>query len=210
MSRLTEEQQLAVDKSNTNIIVSAGAGSGKTTVLKTRVLRELKEGVNVNDLIILTFTNNAASEMKERIRKTIGDNPEVQEQGELIDSAYITTFDSFAQSLVKKYNYLLNIDKSFTIVDSSIVILEMNRILDEIFDELYISRDTLFEKMIKELTVKNDKDIKKAIINVYHSLTNLIDRKTFLDNYLETLFSRNYIEQAFLEYEKMILRKKTR
>ena len=102
MSSLTPEQQLAVNKKNTNIIVSAGAGSGKTTVLKTRVLRELKEGVNVNDLIILTFTKNAAQEMKERIRKAISNSPEVAEQGELIDSAYITTFDSFAQSLVKK------------------------------------------------------------------------------------------------------------
>ena len=53
---LTVEQQLAVDKSNTNIIVSAGAGSGKTTVLKERVLRELKQGVNISDLIMLQNT----------------------------------------------------------------------------------------------------------------------------------------------------------
>ena len=121
MARLTPEQQLAVDKSDTNIIVSAGAGSGKTTVLKERVLRELKQGVNVNDLIILTFTNNAAQEMKERIRKIISSNPEVSEQALYLDSAYITTFDSFAQSLVKKYNYLLNMSKDFSIVDASIV-----------------------------------------------------------------------------------------
>ena len=71
MSNLTVEQQLAVEKKDTNIIVSAGAGSGKTTVLKKRVERILLSGVNINDLIILTFTNNAASEMKERIRKII-------------------------------------------------------------------------------------------------------------------------------------------
>ena len=53
MSNLTKEQQLAVDKQNTNLIVSAGAGSGKTTVLKERVLRILKQGININDLIIL-------------------------------------------------------------------------------------------------------------------------------------------------------------
>ena len=60
MSNLTVEQQLAVEKKDTNIIVSAGAGSGKTTVLKKRVERILLSGVNINDLIILTFTNNAA------------------------------------------------------------------------------------------------------------------------------------------------------
>ena len=109
MPRLTDEQLLAVNKSDTNIIVSAGAGSGKTTVLKERVLRELKDGVSVNNLIILTFTNNAAREMRERIRKIINSNPEVSAQKTLVDTAYITTFDSFAQSLVKKYNYLLNI-----------------------------------------------------------------------------------------------------
>ena len=61
MPNLTEKQSLAVNKSNTNIIVSAGAGSGKTTVLKTRVERLLMEGVNINELIILTFTNAAAT-----------------------------------------------------------------------------------------------------------------------------------------------------
>ncbi len=208
MSRLTDEQQLAVDKSNTNIIVSAGAGSGKTTVLKTRVLRELKEGINVNDLIILTFTNNAAQEMKERIRKAIADNPEVADQGELIDSAYITTFDSFAQSLVKKYNYLLNIDKNFTIVDEAIVNTEMARILDDIFDELYLSHDPNMEKMIKDLTVKNDEAIKKSIMSIYHSLTNLIDRSSFLDTYMTEFYSSEFTENLFQNYEDSILNKK--
>ena len=60
MSNLTTEQLLAVNKQNTNIIVSAGAGSGKTTVLKERVLRILNQGIDINKLIILTFTNNAA------------------------------------------------------------------------------------------------------------------------------------------------------
>lgn len=207
MSKLTNEQQFAVDKKNTNIIVSAGAGSGKTTVLKTRVLRELKEGVNVNDLIILTFTNNAAQEMKERIRKTINENPEVADQGELIDSAYITTFDSFAQSLVKKYNYLLNVDKSFTIVDAAIVNTEISKILDEIFDELYRNHDELFEKLMKELTVKDDKDIKNSIISVYHSLINLIDRESFLDSYMDIYYKDDFVNSLFLEYEEYILNK---
>ena len=66
MPRWTEEQQLAIDKENTNIIVSAGAGSGKTAVLTARVIRKLKSGVGINHLLILTFTKKAAKEMKER------------------------------------------------------------------------------------------------------------------------------------------------
>ena len=96
MPRWTNEQQLAIDKEGTNIIVSAGAGSGKTAVLSERVVRKLKEGVHVNELLILTFTNKAAEEMKERIRKKINDNIDIKDENNLIDSAYITTFDSFA------------------------------------------------------------------------------------------------------------------
>ena len=96
MPKWTEEQQLAIDKENTNIIVSAGAGSGKTAVLTARVLRKLKSGVNVNELLILTFTNKAAFEMKDRIRKAISKDESIINQLDYIDSSYITTFDSFA------------------------------------------------------------------------------------------------------------------
>ena len=67
----TKEQQLAIDKEGSNIIVSAGAGSGKTAVLTQRVIRKLKDGCHVNRLLVLTFTNEAANEMKSRIRKSI-------------------------------------------------------------------------------------------------------------------------------------------
>ena len=67
----TKEQQEAIDLEGKNIIVSAGAGSGKTAVLTERTLRKLKSGIHINNLLILTFTNAAAMEMKERIRKAI-------------------------------------------------------------------------------------------------------------------------------------------
>ena len=119
MPKWTEEQQLAIDKENTNVIVSAGAGSGKTAVLTTRVVRKLKSGVNINELLILTFTNKAAQEMKDRIRSSILEDPSLSEQLNYIDGSYITTFDSFALSMVKKYNYLLNVSKNVKIADSS-------------------------------------------------------------------------------------------
>ena len=206
MSKLTEEQQLAATKEGCNIIVSAGAGSGKTTVLKERVLKKLERGIKVNDLIILTFTKNAASEMKERIRKVISQNASVKDQSELIDSAYITTFDSFANSLVKKYNYLLNIDKSFKIVDSNIVNIELKNILDEIFEDLYVSDNDAFKKMIKELTVKNDKVIRKSILNTYHELTKLLDREAFLEKYMTEYYDDKYIETLLDEYEEIVFK----
>lgn len=204
MSKLTPLQQLAVDKKGQNIIVSAGAGSGKTTVLKERVLRILKEGINIDKLIILTFTNNAASEMKERIRKIINENPDLQEQAELIDSAYITTFDSFAQSLVKKYNYLLNISKDFTIVDASIISLEIDRIIEEIFNNLYEEENPNFLKLIGDFEIKNDNKIRTEIKNYYKSLTNLLDRKKYLEEYLDNHYSENSIKDKFTLFEEIV------
>ena len=89
MPRWTREQQEAIDKEGSNIIVSAGAGSGKTAVLSERVLRKLKDGVNVNELLILTFTKAAAFEMRERIRKKISKEESLSKQLEYIDSSYI-------------------------------------------------------------------------------------------------------------------------
>jgi hypothetical protein len=80
MSSPTKEQQKAIDVSGNNVIVSAGAGSGKTFVLKTRVQKEVLNGAKVDRLIILTFTNNAAAEMKQRIRNVIMDTPEIRNQ----------------------------------------------------------------------------------------------------------------------------------
>lgn len=69
MPRWTKEQELAINQENTNILVSAGAGSGKTAVLSERALRKVKENVNIDEILILTFTKAAAYEMMLRIRK---------------------------------------------------------------------------------------------------------------------------------------------
>ena len=112
----TDEQWQAIHDRGHNIIVSAGAGSGKTAVLSERVITNLKNGIHINEMLILTFTKAAASEMKERIRKKIKKDSSLVDELDLIDSAYITTFDSFALSIVKKYHYLLNVSPSISII----------------------------------------------------------------------------------------------
>ena len=128
----TKEQEEAITRTGTNIIVSAGAGSGKTAVLTERTIRKLLNGESINKLLILTFTNAAAGEMRERIRRELKKSGLVDELDN-IDSAYITTFDSFALSVVKKYHYLLNVPKNISIMDSSIEIVKTDEIINDIF-----------------------------------------------------------------------------
>ena len=121
MPKWTAEQLEAIEKDGSNIIVSAGAGSGKTAVLTERVIHKLKSGIKINELLILTFTNAAAGEMKDRIRKKISEHDDLKDNLDYLDSSYITTFDSFTLSLVKKYHFLLNVSPSLSIVDSGII-----------------------------------------------------------------------------------------
>ena len=202
MSNPTPEQQLAIDKRNTNIIVSAGAGSGKTFVLKERVLKEVKDETSIDNLIILTFTKNAAAEMKERIRKILKENN--IGDAEYVDSAYITTFDSFAGSIVRKYNYLLNISKDFNIIDSSIVETEIRNQLDIILEDKYKEKSDRFTSFIDILCYKDDSNVRKDIINIYKGLGNIIDKDEFLNNYINTFYNEEYINSKVDEYENNI------
>ena len=142
MSRWTDEQLDAINKEGTNIIVSAGAGSGKTAVLTERVIRKLKSNTNINELLILTFTNAAAAEMKDRIRKKII-KENLNNQLSLIDQAFITTFDAYALYLVKKYSYILNLSKNISIIDDSVISIKKENILTEIFEALLHSTSLL-------------------------------------------------------------------
>ena len=175
----TDEQWQAIYEDNKNIIVSAGAGSGKTAVLTERVIRKLNDGVKINELLILTFTKAAAEEMKARIRKKIKKDISLKSNLDLLDSSYITTFDSFALSVVKKYHYLLNISKDINIIDSSLISLEKNKIMDELFLEYYEENNPLFIKMIDTFCTKDDKDIRNSIISISNKLDLLSDKEEY-------------------------------
>lgn len=208
MPNWTKEQSDAINKDGTNIIVSAGAGSGKTAVLSERVLRKLKEGVNVNELLILTFTKAAAKEMKERIRKKIKKEPSLSAQLELIDSAYITTFDSYSLSVLKKYHYLLNLPKNICITDSTLVQIKKEEILDNIFEELYEEKKEKFEEFISTFCTKDDKEIRNYLLNIYSKLELKTDKKEYLEKYINEYFNEEKIRNDINLFEKSILKKK--
>ncbi len=203
----TSEQKEAIEKSGSNIIVSAGAGSGKTAVLSERVIYKIENGIHVNELLILTFTKAAAAEMKDRIRKKISKREEFKSELDLINSAYITTFDSFALSIVKRYHYLLNITNNINITDDSIVQICKNKILDETFEELYAENNQEFTKLIKERTIKNDKTIRSNILKLGNIIDGYIDSSAYYDYVLNKFYTEENINNLINEYRELLKEK---
>ena len=211
-TKWTKEQLDAINLDGNNIIVSAGAGSGKTAVLSERVLRKVNHGVHINEILILTFTNAAAKEMKDRIRNKLKKSGNMEEVN-LIDTSYITTFDSFSLSVVKKYHTILNISKDIGITDNSLLCIKKNEILDEIFDEYYEDSDSSFEKLINDYCFKDDKELKRLIIKVSDKLDMKYDKLDFLNSYLDKYYSNEYINDSidmyYNEIEKLIYKIKS-
>ena len=121
----TEEQKKVIELRGRNILVSAAAGSGKTAVLVERIIRMLTakdEPVSVDQLLIVTFTEAAAAEMKERIRKAVEErvekepeNEHLRRQATLIHSAQITTIHSFCLSVIREHFHTIDLDPAFRI-----------------------------------------------------------------------------------------------
>ena len=204
MPKWTDEQKEAIYKEGTNIIVSAGAGSGKTAVLTERVLEKVKSGISVDNLLILTFTKMAAKEMRERIGEKLKENGFTKELSKL-DTADITTFDAYALSLVKKYHYYLNLSKDINIIDASVIGLYKEKMLKDIFEELYTSEDSKFLNLIKEYALKDDKEIFSFILNINNKLDLKTNKREYLDSYISIKYNEENIDKDIDNYTKVIL-----
>ena len=202
----TDDQWKAIYEDGNNILVSAGAGSGKTAVLTERVIRKLKDGIDIDRLLVLTFTNEAAREMKSRIRDAINKN-NLTKQLNLLESAYITTFDSFALSIVKRYHYALNISKNITNIDSSIINIKKKELIEEIFENYYENNED-FKELISIFTTKDDTKIKEAILKISSELDKLIGKEEYLNNYLTNHYKKENIENIVNEYLEYLKEKK--
>ena len=168
----TEEQQKVIQLRNRNILVSAAAGSGKTAVLVERIITMLTEDdppVDVDKLLIVTFTEAAASEMKERIRlaieKKLLEYPEdehLKQQATLIHNAQITTIHSFCLSVIRDHFHAIDIDPGFRIgEEGELKLLDMmywkkcwrKNIRKEVRASLILQQLTVPGEMIKRLKI---------------------------------------------------------
>ncbi len=209
----TTQQNKAIFDKGQNILVSAGAGSGKTAVLTERVFQHIvKDNWDVNRMLVLTFTNAAAAEMKERIRKKIQENEdkELSRQKQLdqlnkVDNSYIMTFDAFALSLVKKYHYLLNVNKDISIADSNILKIRQKELLDEILQEYYAEKDEKFEKLIRDYCEKDDSSIREYVLKIDANLNRLYQRNKYIEAFFDTFYDEKRLEEYFSIYVSGLL-----
>lgn len=207
--KYTFEQKEAINTPVYNTLISAGAGSGKTKVLTQRVFNHLCKGIDAQRLLVLTFTNAAAAEMKKRIIKLISDDDNIdttlkQSQLNKIDAAYIMTFDAYSLFLVRKYHHLLNIDKGIEIADANIIRGITNKFIDDLFEEQYKTND-LFKELISKYCIKDDDNIKDFIKDLNSKLDLIVDRDHFVSNYDNNFLSELYLDKEFDSYTSLLL-----
>ena len=152
-------------ETGTNLLVNAAAGSGKTAVLVERIIRKLipdESGkyISIDNILVVTFTRDAAAEMQDRIKKSLKErlreekNKETQKilqsQIKKLSFADISTIDSFCMKLVREHFHVLGIDPKFSIIDPSVSGVFVSEALDEYFDSLYEEQNPYFFRLTDE------------------------------------------------------------
>ena len=155
----TNEQTQAINENGNNILVAAAAGSGKTAVLVERIINKIiNKKIDIDKILVVTFTNLAAAQMRERILdaiyKRIEENPEnthLQRQITLLPKANICTIDSFCLDLVKNNFFELDISPNFRIADEIELKIQRQETLEEMFEDKYEKHEEDFLKLINKL-----------------------------------------------------------
>lgn len=178
-SQWTDDQWKAIVASGQDILVAAAAGSGKTAVLVERIIRKIlnrENPVDVDSLLVVTFTNASAAEMRSRIgealEKALRENPSslhLRRQLTLLNKASISTLHSFCLQVVRKYYYLINIDPSFRIADQTEGQLLIDEVLDEMFEEEYSREDNeeFFDLVDRYTSDRSDLELQSLIRELY-------------------------------------------
>lgn len=175
----TKEQEQAIYKNKSNILVAAAAGSGKTAVLVERIINKIiNEHIDIDKILVVTFTNAAASEMRERIFNAIykkidesendAEIQNLQRQITLINKASICTIDSFCLDVIRNNFFETNISPNFRIADNNEIELLKMEVLDELFEGKYEAKDKDFQDLIKTYTsYRDDTPLKDLIVKIF-------------------------------------------
>ena len=186
----TKEQLSAINEDRNNVLVAAAAGSGKTAVLVERIINKIiNKNIDIDKLLVVTFTNAAASEMRERILdalyEKLEEKPEdnnLLRQINLLSKASICTIDSFCLDVVKNNFYEIGISPNFRIADNTELELLKQETIEELFEEKYEVNDDRFIKLLETYgTYLSDDNLKNLVLGIY----NYIQSNPFPNDWLE-------------------------
>lgn len=177
----TKEQERAIYSHGSDILVAAAAGSGKTAVLVERIIQKLlhKENpVDIDSLLVVTFTNAAAQEMRNRVgqalAKALEDNPgshHLKKQLALVQNASISTLHAFCMDVVRRYAYLLDLDPGFRIADTVEADLIQQEVLEDLFEDWYgregEEQERFFDVVERFSSDRSDLDVEKLVLDLY-------------------------------------------
>jgi len=193
----TREQEEAIYTDGRDVLVSAAAGSGKTAVLVERIIQKLlreENPVDIDSLLVVTFTNAAAQEMRNRIglalEQALADDPSsnhLKKQLSLLQRASISTLHSFCLDIVKQYAYLLDIDPAFRIADDMEADLIKQEVIDDLFEDWYgkegEEQENFFAVVDRFSSDRSDTDVESLVLDLY----TFAIKNPWPDNWLDQL-----------------------
>ena len=192
----TPDQQRVIDTRNCNILVSAAAGSGKTAVLVERIIQMITDDshpVDIDRLLIVTFTSAAAAQMRERISRAVAkkleENPEnehLQKQASLIHNAQITTIDSFCLFVIRNNFNEIGLDPGFRVADESEIKMLEADVMGRLLEEAHTEPTERFLHFVEcYSTGTSEKKIEDAILRLYHFAMSYPFPEQWLEDRLE-------------------------
>ena len=199
--KFSKDQQVAIDIKGSNVLVSAGAGSGKTAVLTERVVSLLNDDLKINNILVLTFTKNAAKEMKDRIRLKLEDRNDSSNLL-LLDNSYITTFDAFSLSILERYHDILNLSPGIGVLSEE----SLAYITRENINKIFYKAE--YKKIRDMFLTDNEDKLIDSLIKIKSSLNILPNPKEYLLNYkinynlIEEY--KSYINDKFIEIKEAV------
>lgn len=224
MSKLsfTEEQRQAIHTTGSNLLISASAGSGKTMVLVNRIIEKIKKGIGVDELLVVTFTNAAAKEMKQRIQTAIQEEitqnyatdlyQHLVQQLPKMGHANISTLHSFCLKVIERYYYLIDFDPVFRqLTDETEIALIKEDLWYELLEDLYETGDSSFMAFMETYSSdRNDENIMEMVLQLQNFSRSHEEPEEWL-NHLTDLYEipngkleqstiyKKYMKDLFLE-----------
>ncbi|MFC6323264.1 helicase-exonuclease AddAB subunit AddA [Companilactobacillus baiquanensis] len=223
MPEWTKEQQQAINHHGHDILVSASAGSGKTTILIERIIEMIKQGENVDNLLVATFTEAAAAEMKDRLVNRLKDlandgliknvlRKHIQKQIFKTPVANISTLHAFCLSIIKKFYYIIDLDPNFRLLsDDTEKSIIQDQALDNVRNKYYENHDKDYLKLVDNFSNDRSDD---GLTDIIYQLYNFAITNDQTDKWLDQLTNIYTVEEPInnsnfykLLYAPQILRK---